>query len=330
MPPATTTPSSPDVIVVKPSRRGVPREITILEGKEVPMIDTTKRSKHHKLVHPKPHDKPKRPLSAYNIFFQLERSRILSDTQNEPVTEEQLHIICQHHHKKEKRRHRKSHGKIGFAELARTIANKWKQLNEQDRQIFHDKARLEKDRYQIELHDWNEKQKRTTLKRTQLRKVSLDPSTSSYPPTAVAAYHHPPWAPRLDWNHLAMPPPPLESQYHHHHHHHHMVTPYPMPQRYPYAGYATTSLSPDYATSYNTTTHDDYLEQQAREEFQYRQAAIHRSVATPVRSAPILEDLEEEEDLIGSDDWLPLSLDPHEGLASPQASLEGGAPFLVP
>eukprot|EP00542_Grammatophora_oceanica_P013411 CAMPEP_0194043960 /NCGR_PEP_ID=MMETSP0009_2-20130614/15522_1 /TAXON_ID=210454 /ORGANISM="Grammatophora oceanica, Strain CCMP 410" /LENGTH=361 /DNA_ID=CAMNT_0038688361 /DNA_START=42 /DNA_END=1127 /DNA_ORIENTATION=- len=97
-------------------------------------------------------DKPKRPLSAYNLFFQHEREKII--TSNPDATfEETMHKI-RNTPRPKKRRHRKSHGKIGFAELARTIAEKWKGLGSEERNIFESKAAEEKAAYKEELDQW--------------------------------------------------------------------------------------------------------------------------------------------------------------------------------
>jgi hypothetical protein len=114
----------------------------------------------------KPTDKPKRPLSAYNIFFQLERERILSGEDiKKQVTAEQVAKVCfQHKLKKEKRRHRKTHGKIGFAELARTIANRWKGLSDEGKVVFDNCAVKEKFRYKKEVVEWTRKQHPTPKK----------------------------------------------------------------------------------------------------------------------------------------------------------------------
>ena len=128
----------------------------------------------------KPEDKPKRPLSAYNLFFQLERQRLISDSGDDaPYTAEDVANVSRAHKmKKEKRRHRKTHGKISFADLARTIAQKWKTLEPSDKVVFEERAEIEKARYKEDLEEWNIKQQQSFNQRkaNMLRKVSLEPN----------------------------------------------------------------------------------------------------------------------------------------------------------
>lgn len=81
--------------------------------------------------------KPKRPLSAYNFYFHSERQNILQDT---PTRKEG--------------KPRRSHGKIGFADLARSIAAKWKCISKEERATFDKKAAADKERYQREMAAW--------------------------------------------------------------------------------------------------------------------------------------------------------------------------------
>lgn len=85
--------------------------------------------------------KPKRPLSAYNFFFAQERKLILNEM---PIRAEG--------------KLRRSHGKIGFADLARNIAAKWKTINDEERKQFSDKAAVDKDRYIREMNEWKKTQ----------------------------------------------------------------------------------------------------------------------------------------------------------------------------
>ena len=105
------------------------------------------KKKRRKKKWKKPKDKPNRPLSAYNFFFRSERTLMLGA--NAPSDEEE---------RIKKRVHCRTHGKIGFAEMARMIGGKWKALDPEKRKVFEDQAKKEKDRYAAELAIWKELQ----------------------------------------------------------------------------------------------------------------------------------------------------------------------------
>jgi len=78
---------------------------------------------------------PKQPLSSYNLFFQFERQRIIDGTDKEgaPISPRLVHDILNRKKadkdktsKRNKRLHKKTHGKISFQALARTIGSRWK------------------------------------------------------------------------------------------------------------------------------------------------------------------------------------------------------------
>ncbi|VEU38779.1 unnamed protein product [Pseudo-nitzschia multistriata] len=109
-----------------------------------------KKRKKRKKKWTKPEGKPKRPLSAYNIFFAQERVLMLG--KDIPTAEQE---------EQKKRVHCKTHGKISFAAMARTIGAKWKALDSSEKAIFEDRARSEKARYHAEITLWKESQKST-------------------------------------------------------------------------------------------------------------------------------------------------------------------------
>lgn len=90
----------------------------------------------------KPKDMPRRPLSAYNLFFKSERQKIVSS-------------ISSNVH--QKGRNKKALG-IGFAGLARVIASRWKLLESEDKFAFEEQAKLEKLRYRNQISVWKSKQ----------------------------------------------------------------------------------------------------------------------------------------------------------------------------
>ena len=86
--------------------------------------------------------KPKRPLSAYNIFFQMERERILESL---PSAEGTV---------KSKGKKKKAHGKISFTELGRVISKRWKTIDLETRIEVADRANKDKLRYINEMDDY--------------------------------------------------------------------------------------------------------------------------------------------------------------------------------
>lgn len=116
----------------------------------------------------KPRDKPNRPLSAYNLFFQKERASMLGDEAEKHDAE-----------KGKKRIHRKTHGKIGFAEMARIIGAKWKTLTDEEKREFEEVAAGEKTRYAKELAVWKEEQKRKEEESRKASKGEKGASTKS-------------------------------------------------------------------------------------------------------------------------------------------------------
>jgi len=63
-------------------------------------------------------------------------------------------ILCK---PQQKRRHRKSHGRISFGDLARTIADAWKTVSPKARAIFDHYAERDSMRYKRELKQWKER-----------------------------------------------------------------------------------------------------------------------------------------------------------------------------
>jgi hypothetical protein len=111
--------------------------------------------KQHARGWKKPADKPKRPLSAYNIFFQLERDRIVNEEEERLFTRDdvaKVRVVAVAD--MPKRKDRKIHGKIAFVDLARSIGMKWKSLPDQEKEVFYERARVEKERYDLKVATW--------------------------------------------------------------------------------------------------------------------------------------------------------------------------------
>lgn len=102
----------------------------------------------------KPAGKPKRPLSAYNIFFKEERARLVADiTGASPSQTSEAAEEAERQQSEAARSHRKTHG-MGFAGLAQNIASKWKALDNASRRPYEQKAAVDKARYVREVAAW--------------------------------------------------------------------------------------------------------------------------------------------------------------------------------
>ena len=122
--------------------------------------------------------KPMRPLTAYHIFFQIEREYIIQTTPGSdadksihnnksyltdvPRKYRKVKLLPDWYAgpgKRQKRKHRKSHGKIGFLELSRVISKRWAILDTSDpetKQYVHMIAARELDDYKVEMNEWKE------------------------------------------------------------------------------------------------------------------------------------------------------------------------------
>ncbi len=125
--------------------------------------------------------KPKRPLTAYHIYFQIEREFIIQNMMAGTDTDKGKSI---HEGKtlfydvpkrykdtklspdwffgpgrRAKRKHRKQHGKIGFLELSRVITSRWNKLDETDpdvKQFVFKLASQQFDEYKRELKEYRD------------------------------------------------------------------------------------------------------------------------------------------------------------------------------
>eukprot|EP00536_Pseudo-nitzschia_multiseries_P011393 jgi/Psemu1/259806/estExt_Genewise1Plus.C_3840037 len=114
----------------------------------------------------KPKNKPKRPLSAYNIFFRDERANILAGIpdKDEEDDEDQNddHDDGLDGPKKKasgKKRKRPPHGKIGFESLAKIVGQRWKELKPEELAKYKKLADVDMVRYRAEMESYVAKQR---------------------------------------------------------------------------------------------------------------------------------------------------------------------------
>lgn len=105
----------------------------------------------------KPPGMPKRPLSAYNLYFQAERAKILA-RQNESG----------------------HHGpRIGFEGLGKIIGKQWRDLRQAEKRKYDKLAETDSERYRKEMETYNEMKKK--------RYLEEDEAYASSPAVAAAA-----------------------------------------------------------------------------------------------------------------------------------------------
>lgn len=125
--------------------------------------------------------KPMRPLTAYHVFFQIEREFIIQSTPGADADVVSLHDnkdiqadVPRRYRatklspdwfagpgKRQKRKHRKSHGKISFLELSRVVSSRWATLDSTDpetKRYVTKIATRELDDYKKEMLIWKEGQ----------------------------------------------------------------------------------------------------------------------------------------------------------------------------
>ena len=107
----------------------------------------------------KPHGKPKRPLSAYNLFFHVEREKMLAAKGNKS--------LC-------------------FEGMTKTVAKRWNNLDIDEHCPFIASAKVEKEIYENAVKAWKEKTNNKTTK------LSNDPRKMSLGTVAYNNFVRPP------------------------------------------------------------------------------------------------------------------------------------------
>jgi hypothetical protein len=111
----------------------------------------------------KPKDMPRRPLSSYNLFFKEQRELLIGGKAKQGPPPEV-----------------KKKG-IGFANLAKSIGAKWKNLDQVSREPYEAIAAEEKDRYNQEIIIWRAKRKEEKERAAQVQEETKGRNESVAP-----------------------------------------------------------------------------------------------------------------------------------------------------
>lgn len=127
------------------------------------MVPVTRRKK-------KPRGIPKRPLTAYNVFFQQECPKIIAEEEekakDDPFPQK----------------------KIKFEDLGRIIAKRWKDVSEKDRQRYETLAEEDTFRFRKEMEAYNEdKRKKEEEEKERTKKKCMDkPASQEGKPSLIS------------------------------------------------------------------------------------------------------------------------------------------------
>jgi hypothetical protein len=118
-------------------------------------------------IHLKELTMPKRPLSAYNIYFKIQRYLIINDKPDienwmeiDPIRKQVDRLLSIKTGNKTKRLHRKTHGKISFAALGKTIGTRWRNCSIEIKTKFEEIAEVERKKYYKSIQENRNKMKK--------------------------------------------------------------------------------------------------------------------------------------------------------------------------
>lgn len=117
-------------------------------------------------------DRPKRPLSAYNIFFKYERTRIMNELDTENSSR-----LSPPTAKSSSKQAKRGKSPISFQDMARMISKRWKDSSESTKAKYQKLAQKDKERYQTEKAVYVKRQLKDLEKNRQQLEATVDEET---------------------------------------------------------------------------------------------------------------------------------------------------------
>jgi len=179
------------------------------QGMETPLQNRSNESGGQKRKK-KPKDKPKRPLSAYNIFFQEERNKILKSIPDKEKQNDQSEGSSSAAKKPTKKK--RPHGKIDFESLAKQIGQSWKIISTEDLERYKKLAAKDTERYESEMKEYRAKLDENKISQDAYGNKKQKTDASGGAPPVVHMPHQP--NPHIAYSQQFNPQsqPPLQQQ----------------------------------------------------------------------------------------------------------------------
>ena len=120
----------------------------------------------------KPKDMPKRPLSAYNLFFADERERILS-AQRQGIEQDDFILPTEEEAERQKQQGKKK-APVLFQALARCVGKRWSALNETEKKKYEAQAEEEMKKYRVKMEEYQQNIVMNTMAQSAKQKRKKD------------------------------------------------------------------------------------------------------------------------------------------------------------